>query len=233
VFEAWDVASGGSGAAAGLLHPVSPRGKLLWRGEEAFAEALALVGAAAAAPDPDDSVSATNSNDSESSAFVWRTGMVRPAASPRDAQQFGRLPPAASESKSFAQPLSSEELQQLVPGISVPQWQSDTDSSSTLIVTHASRNGSEARAAEGAPTPSTQRQTRRAERRRQAQKQAGDSTPAAGMHVPCGVVLDVERYLRALWRACGAKAQKLAPGSIAVLHTGSACSMCAMVRTHA
>ncbi|GIM09231.1 hypothetical protein Vretimale_13112 [Volvox reticuliferus] len=49
LYDAAGIAAGGSGAAAGLLHPYNPRGKLLWRGEEAMAATLELVAAAAAA----------------------------------------------------------------------------------------------------------------------------------------------------------------------------------------
>ncbi|GLI63662.1 hypothetical protein VaNZ11_006699 [Volvox africanus] len=57
LYDAAGIAAGGSGAAAGLLHPYNPRGKLLWRGEEAMAAAMELVDAAeaamvAAAPQP-------------------------------------------------------------------------------------------------------------------------------------------------------------------------------------
>ncbi|GIL65442.1 hypothetical protein Vafri_19192 [Volvox africanus] len=49
LYDAAGIAAGGSGAAAGLLHPYNPRGKLLWRGEDAMAVALELVDAAEAA----------------------------------------------------------------------------------------------------------------------------------------------------------------------------------------
>ncbi|MEW5299269.1 MAG: hypothetical protein WDW36_002301 [Sanguina aurantia] len=43
------IAAGGSGAAAGLLHPFSPKCKLLWQGGQAMSAALELIGAAEAA----------------------------------------------------------------------------------------------------------------------------------------------------------------------------------------
>ncbi|KAF6266139.1 hypothetical protein COO60DRAFT_644965 [Scenedesmus sp. NREL 46B-D3] len=54
VVDAVGIGAGGSGAAAGLLHPFSPKGKLLWKAHEAMASALQLLEAAeeAAAQSP-------------------------------------------------------------------------------------------------------------------------------------------------------------------------------------
>lgn len=46
VFDGAGIGAGGSGAAAGLLHPLNKNGKLLWRGEESVGEALQLLGVA-------------------------------------------------------------------------------------------------------------------------------------------------------------------------------------------
>jgi hypothetical protein len=43
VFDAAGIGQGGSGAAAGLLHPLTPKGRMLWRGEEALADAMQLL----------------------------------------------------------------------------------------------------------------------------------------------------------------------------------------------
>ena len=94
VFDVHGIAGGASGAAAGLLHPFSPRGKVsiaasrflhtpcrpgqfsvaaslqvLWNGADALRCALRLVAAAqAACPDP---------------VFDWRHPFVRLAATPK------------------------------------------------------------------------------------------------------------------------------------------------------
>lgn len=58
---------GASGAAAGLLHPFSPRGRPLWEAGRALPAALALLDAAeAAAPG--------------APPFRWRQPLLRPAA---------------------------------------------------------------------------------------------------------------------------------------------------------
>ncbi|EIE18262.1 FAD dependent oxidoreductase [Coccomyxa subellipsoidea C-169] len=46
LFDGAGLAGGASGAAAGLLHPFSPKGKLLWHGEEAMGAALELLAVA-------------------------------------------------------------------------------------------------------------------------------------------------------------------------------------------
>ena len=76
--------AGASGASAGLLHPYTPRGKLLWRGEECMKAALDLVAVAAAAVQPH---AAMERDDSPAGAateppveqFVWRQPIMRPA----------------------------------------------------------------------------------------------------------------------------------------------------------
>ena len=77
------VGAGASGASAGLLHPYTPRGKLLWRGEECMAAALDLVAAAeaAAACRPEVNQEAGPTGSAASEPFVWRQPIMRPAIS--------------------------------------------------------------------------------------------------------------------------------------------------------
>lgn len=53
VYDAVGIGAGGSGAAAGLLHPFAPTGKVLWRAQEAMEAALELLAAAEAAAEQD------------------------------------------------------------------------------------------------------------------------------------------------------------------------------------
>lgn len=62
------LADGASGAAAGLLHPTSPRGKLMWRGDEAFLATRRLVDVAEAAG---------------RKQIAWRQGVLRLAQTQR------------------------------------------------------------------------------------------------------------------------------------------------------
>jgi hypothetical protein len=54
VFDSHGLGSGGSGAAAGLLHPFTPKGAIAWNGNEGLAATLRLVAAvSAASEDPE------------------------------------------------------------------------------------------------------------------------------------------------------------------------------------
>eukprot|EP00775_Hariotina_reticulata_P006660 gene6660-6884_t len=63
VVDAVGIGAGGSGAAAGLLHPYTPKGKLLWRAQEALAAALDLLAVAEAAAAAKDASKATAAVD--------------------------------------------------------------------------------------------------------------------------------------------------------------------------
>ncbi|KAG1668890.1 hypothetical protein FOA52_016059 [Chlamydomonas sp. UWO 241] len=118
VIDAHGIAAGGSGSAAGLLHPYSPRGKMLWKGEEAMAVALQLVEVAAAherrerssgsgvgssSSGGSSSSSSGFSQDSSSSSsgsgdcsFVWRHGVVRRTTHAQQAREFSKAYAAGS-----------------------------------------------------------------------------------------------------------------------------------------
>ena len=51
LMDAVGVAGGASGVAAGLLHPYTPRGKTVWRGDEGVREAKRMIDAAQRAAD--------------------------------------------------------------------------------------------------------------------------------------------------------------------------------------
>lgn len=73
-----------SAVAAGLLHPLSPRGKLLWRGDEACRKSMLLVEEASAHAGSDP---------------VVRQGLIKPARSDKQGRDFPRF---ASESMGWA-----------------------------------------------------------------------------------------------------------------------------------
>ena len=86
-------AAGASGAAAGIVEPFTPRGRLLWRGEEAMAAALELAAAAeqaAARSGPQD--------PDEEERFVWRQELLRLAGK---ARTVGQLAPAITALLTF------------------------------------------------------------------------------------------------------------------------------------
>jgi len=108
LYDSFGLGAGGSGAAAGLLHPYTPRGKVLWRGVEAFQDALRLVGAAEAAVDA-----------STTPPFVWRHGLLRPARSAKQASDFKKHVPqdAAAAEVAGGRCIDPTEMESLVPGL--------------------------------------------------------------------------------------------------------------------
>ena len=111
LYDAFGIGAGGSGVAAGLLHPYTPRGKVLWQGREAFQDALHLIEAAESA------------NGTEDSPFVWRHGLLRPARQLKQAQQFAKHIISHPHGAELAEEMGArciydvEELEKMVPGM--------------------------------------------------------------------------------------------------------------------
>jgi glycine/D-amino acid oxidase-like deaminating enzyme len=121
LFDAYGIAAGGSGAAAGLLHPFTPRGKVLWRGMEAFEDALKLVEVAERAA-------------SDGDRFVWRHGLLRKATSPKQAADFSKLAKMQRNSSPFEMKhsddvvlLTMDDACRLVPGLALSPEEEDDD----------------------------------------------------------------------------------------------------------
>lgn len=73
VYDENGVGGGASGVSGGLLHPYSPKVKLLWRGAEFWKECMDLLRSAEQAN------GATGSDGtSEDEALIWRRGILRP-----------------------------------------------------------------------------------------------------------------------------------------------------------
>eukprot|EP00891_Asterochloris_glomerata_P002033 jgi/Astpho2/2033/Aster-x0499 len=77
LFDVAGLGAGGSGAAGGLLHPYTPKGKELWRGHEAFGEALELL-----------KVAEQCAGDQQ---VAWRQDIMRPALDRKQAAGFDRI----------------------------------------------------------------------------------------------------------------------------------------------
>ena len=103
-YDAYSLGAGGSGAAAGLLHPYSPKGKVLWKGKEAYREAVALVREAEEAGCP------------KGRQFVWRRGLLRAAKTKKQAVDFVKNAGGNAEARLV---YTYEELKRIVPGIRV------------------------------------------------------------------------------------------------------------------
>jgi len=96
------LAAGASGVAAGLLHPFSPRGKLLWNAELAMHRTEALV-ARAEAHDPGTRPSA---------------GLLKPA---RNGSEVLKLHSLAENSRGWASAVDETRALALAPGLLLPE----------------------------------------------------------------------------------------------------------------
>jgi len=180
LFDAYGLGAGGSGAAAGLLHPYTPRGKLLWQGLPAFQASLDLINAA------EEATSVLNNNLKnkirKKRQFVWRHGLLRPARTAKQAKDFSRHSTSKTtdlgdkEESSLDCDASTietyEELVQLVPGLDPkllsPDIHLKEESTATTPVTNS----------------------------------------AVGFYVEQAVVVNPREYLAALWESCLLLAQK-------------------------
>ena len=110
VYDARGIGGGASAVAGGLLHPLSPRGKPLWRGEEAFGYARELVAVAEAAMSAD--------KDGTVRVLARRDGVLRPARTPKQARDFekfaGRYSPLVGHA-------DGAEAQAIVRGLAAPE----------------------------------------------------------------------------------------------------------------
>ncbi|KAL4437088.1 hypothetical protein ABPG75_004227 [Micractinium tetrahymenae] len=212
LYDAVGLGAGGSGAAAGLLHPYTPRGKMLWQGLAAFQDALQLLEAAEAAVQ--EASSGPGSSDTPAGSLqtaagpirwplAWRHGMLRPARSAKQARDIARFLPkdahAAAATQAEAIP-DAASLAALVPGLK-PQ----------LLLAPE-----ELQAAAAAPQQAQQPASKRRRPQAQQQQQAA-RPPALGLMVHAGVTIHPASYMRALWLACQAAAARGAAGSAASL----------------
>ena len=233
LFDEKGIAGGASGVAAGLLHPYTPRGKIIWRGVEGVAATLALVAAAedaerrldsgAAVLDDDDGA---GPHDRRGESIAWRRGTVRPAKNLKQARDLAKFAPSNAEGGGVA--VDAATLRAILPGVAVPDEVEDatlgidganlTDEYDEPFDTKemASKVDTDGTGASGVGDPRV-RGTNARERRAASRKASAPT--AAALHIPGGVVLDSGRYLRALWNATKllASSTRTPRGSRAVL----------------
>lgn len=80
VFDEEGIGAGASGVSGGLLHPYTPKGKLVWSGAEGWHAALELLSVADAAANWDP--------QSHAKPIAWKRGILRPPASPKHCRDF-------------------------------------------------------------------------------------------------------------------------------------------------
>lgn len=81
IYDEVGIGGGASGVAGGLLHPYSPKVKLLWKGAECWAECLKLLSVAESALHPKELDSEMNEYQNMNEFIVLRRGILRPAIS--------------------------------------------------------------------------------------------------------------------------------------------------------
>nr|BAD95350.1 putative D-amino acid dehydrogenase [Arabidopsis thaliana] len=80
VYDEVGIGGGASGVSGGLLHPYSPKGKLLWHGAECWRECLELLNVAeTAASSSYQSTENRDFSESFGNFMVRRRGILRPA----------------------------------------------------------------------------------------------------------------------------------------------------------
>ncbi|XP_051149432.1 uncharacterized protein LOC127264096 isoform X2 [Andrographis paniculata] len=83
IYDEVGIGGGASGVAGGLLHPYSPKVKLLWRGEECWNESLNLLHIAEDALLKLQKLGKRSSSEIAESPVVRRRGILRPVVNPK------------------------------------------------------------------------------------------------------------------------------------------------------
>lgn len=104
LFDEAGIGGGASGVSGGLLHPYSPKGKLLWKGNEGWNAALNLLAAAEEAA------------AGSTKPIAWRRGILRPLVAEKhikDARKLG----GGDGVRCLERPLAEA----MVPGLVLPE----------------------------------------------------------------------------------------------------------------
>ncbi|XP_009587249.1 uncharacterized protein [Nicotiana tomentosiformis] len=113
IYDEVGVGGGASGMSGGLLHPYSPKVKLLWRGEECWKESLKLLNIA------EDARSNPETVAKEGGFIVRRSGIVRPALSVKKMDMMNDNAQHCIASCRIKS-IHKDAAQKLVPGLCVP-----------------------------------------------------------------------------------------------------------------
>ncbi|CAM9413263.1 unnamed protein product, partial [Discosporangium mesarthrocarpum] len=111
LFDPEEVGKGGaSSVAAGMLHPLTPKGKVIWKGEEGYAAAIRLIEVAEAALRSE----AGASPGDTTSRCVSSRSVFRPLLDESHQEMYLR---AAEETPQWVKVFSPEEFLEMVPGV--------------------------------------------------------------------------------------------------------------------
>ena len=214
------VAGGASGVAAGLLHPYTPRGKIIWRGTEGVAATLELVEAAENAERAMEATAmeATAERDevygdekkktrptvspreNRGRAIARRAGVCRPARSLKQARDLAKHAPVSFEAGGRGVAVSAEELRRLIPGVDVPPevLEATKKRPSRRSLEDDDDDDDDDDDASLLARPLTRADRKAVSSKRWREKNA---PVTSALHIPEGLVLDTTRYLASLWDA--------------------------------
>ncbi|XP_016459608.2 uncharacterized protein LOC107783150 isoform X1 [Nicotiana tabacum] len=117
IYDEVGIGGGASGMSGGLLHPYSPKVKLLWRGEECWKESLKLLNIAEDARSLDMGKPETVAKEGD--FIVRRSGIVRPALSVKNMDVMNDNTQNCIASCRI-ESIHKDAAQKLVPGLCVP-----------------------------------------------------------------------------------------------------------------
>ncbi|XP_052182092.1 uncharacterized protein LOC127794866 [Diospyros lotus] len=120
IYDEVGIGGGASGVSGGLLHPYSPKVKLLWRGAECWRESLKLLSIAEAAVGCSKLESESNCYTQSSDGFiVRRRGILRPAISLKNLDVLNDNAQKCLASCRI-ESIDKDAAQDLVPNLCVP-----------------------------------------------------------------------------------------------------------------
>eukprot|EP00250_Pteridium_aquilinum_P003047 c13377_g1_i1 orf=260-1687(-) len=120
VFDEEGIGAGASGVSGGLLHPYTPKGKLVWTGVEGWTAALELLSVADAAAD--NGLWDATGTQLQAKPIAWKRGILRPPASQKHCLDFLKFVKLSSgEHKDLAglQCIDGTVANALLPGLAI------------------------------------------------------------------------------------------------------------------
>ncbi|XP_038879763.1 uncharacterized protein LOC120071512 [Benincasa hispida] len=119
IYDGVGIGGGASGVAGGLLHPYSPKVKLLWEGAECWAECLKLLSVAESAVHPKELDSERDECQNMNEFIVLRRGILRPAISLKNLMVLKENAQNSLDS-CMIETIDEDAARNLVPKLNVP-----------------------------------------------------------------------------------------------------------------
>ncbi|KAI5056844.1 hypothetical protein GOP47_0028662 [Adiantum capillus-veneris] len=119
VFDEEGIGAGASGVSGGLLHPYTPKGKLVWNGVEGWMAALELL---SIADSTDINLGKVKVAQHPARPMIWRRGILRPPASQKhclDFIKFVKLSSGQHKDIAGLSCINGVEANALLPGLAI------------------------------------------------------------------------------------------------------------------